>query len=97
MTNPSHDAFFRYVAEYVEKHPTVAPHVGKAVEHGLSSALMKTNQRAADMEVALMFALVGKRAGSQHRWFIAEKLRKWAGQTALNWDKQLAKLERELT
>ena len=93
MAIPSHDTFFRYVAEYIEMNPTVAPHVAHAVEHGLSEALKKSNQRAADMETALVFALEPKR--KQHRFFIAEKLRKWEGKTALNWDKQLTKLEKE--
>lgn len=79
-----HAEFLSQVRAYVEAHPDVAPHVSDFVAEGLRAALDEATQRACDMEVALSVA-VG-RNHKRHGELIRQKLDKWKGRTALNWD-----------
>jgi len=78
-----HSAFLSGIRAYVEANPDVAPFVSDHVASGLSVALSKAYERAADMEVALAVNLARRYPGREK--LTLDKLTKWKGQTALDW------------
>lgn len=79
-----HDSFLRSVAQYVENHPEVAARVTEFVTYGLQEALKQSNERAADMEVALVAAT--EKHFKNRKQLIHSKLMKWKGKTSMNWE-----------
>lgn len=84
------DEFLAHVRAYVAVHPSVAAHVANYAQAGLQEALSKAYERAADMEVALVCAIAPKMKTSSS--VIADKLKKWEGQTSCLWDWYLREL-----
>lgn len=77
-------AFLEYVRRYIEQDPEAAAHVADNVQAGLRTALSKAYERAADMEVALAVLTAKRYKGAGD--LVRQKLEKYQGQTALNWD-----------
>lgn len=84
MTEKNHSQFLEHVQKYCELYPEVAPYVTNYVAKGLTATLKRTNDRACDMEAALMFA-VQKRAKNIGDVFISEKLNFWKDDLRMNW------------
>lgn len=81
MTN---DEFLAFVRAYVAENPQVAAHVANFAQAGLNEALSKANERASDMEVALVAATAKRLKGGDS--VILGKLKKWEGKTSCRWD-----------
>lgn len=85
------DQFLQHVKLYIESDPEAAAHVADFVQAGLTAALRKTNERAADMEI-VMSVLAARRFKDGDALVLA-KLQKWEGQTSLNWGWLIEKLQ----
>jgi len=90
MQNEERAWFFKLVQTYISKDPEAAAHVATFVQEGLSQALRESNDRAADLEVALAILASRKYQGSEA--LVLDKLKKWEGRTALRWDWLIQKL-----
>lgn len=87
------DEFLAVVRHHIEANPEDAAYVSDHVAHGLNAALKRSNERAADMEVALAVSLA-------KRWpkrveLILNKLVQWNGNSALRWDDTIKQLKKE--
>lgn len=60
--------------------------------NGLQDISRQANERAADMEVIASMAM-NTRLFKGNENFLAQKLEKWHGKTALRWDDQIEKLK----
>ena len=78
------DEFLGLVTAYLTAHPEAAGEVSVCIHEGVSAALTRSLQRAADMEVALAISLTKRFKGGDQ--IIKEKLRAWDGRTSCNWD-----------
>ena len=77
------DRFLALVRRYVSQDAEIAPLVAEAASQGVSDALTEALQRAADMETALAVAMAKRHKGADA--LIHDKLNKWNGRTALDW------------
>lgn len=84
MTNLLHDReqFLKAIAEFIKHDPEASAYVASFVQAGLHAALSDVTARAADMESCLMLTINKKYMSSE----VEQKLLKWKGKTALNWD-----------
>lgn len=89
--NSKHTNFLNQVANYVKENPDVAAYVSDAVAQGLQEKLKESNERAADMEVALS-VMVAKRYKDRES-LVLNKLEKWNGRSALRWDSVIEMLK----
>lgn len=89
-----HSEFLDHVRNYVDKNPDVAAYVSDAVASGLSTALARSNERAADMEVVV--AVLMARKNKTSNGVIFNKLSKWHNKSALNWTSTLKELEEKV-
>lgn len=94
MLLPNDEGFLRQVREYVYNNPHVAAFVSDHVSQGLKAALQDSNERAADMEVAVAVLLAKRMKGKDG--IVLEKLSRWNGRSALRWDSAIRELENEL-
>ena len=86
------EQFLNHVQAYIESDPEAAAYVADRVRNGLNQALNKTLERAADMEACLALTMAGN-AKETTQDFIKSRLWKWYGQTSLQWDWLLHRLE----
>lgn len=86
-------AFLAYVRNYVEQDPESAAYLSDYAQAGIRAALAKSNERAADMEVAVA-VLAAKRYKNSDA-VLMDKLSKWEGKTALDWSWMKARMEQE--
>ncbi len=86
-----HQGFLLSVKEYIAKNPEVAPYVTEFIAAGIQAALKESNERAMDMECALVGALEMK--GKKGREFTLGKLKKWDGKGSIPWTKTIEKLQ----
>jgi hypothetical protein len=86
--------FLVSVKEYVKSNPHMVNSAIQAIQSGLTDAFTEASERAADMEATAAMAL-NARLFKGNEKFIADKLEKWKGKTALRWDDQLKKLRGE--
>lgn len=77
------EVFLASVRSYIEEDPEAAAYVANYVQAGLRSALKEANQRAADMEVALVALATPRYQGKDD--LVKSKLAKWQGKTSLDW------------
>lgn len=91
MSDFLHYDFLNYVKGYITKHPEVGAVVSDYVAAGITEALKESNQRALDMEVALVAATAVRYKNANA--LILDKLKKWQGKTAIRWDDLIKKLE----
>lgn len=87
----SREEFLKLVQLYVESDPEVAAHVADFVQAGLSAALRKSNERAGDMEIVV--SVLAARRFKDGDALVLSKLKKWEGQTSINWSWLMEKLE----
>jgi hypothetical protein len=87
------DEFLALVKNHVSEHPEDAAYVSDYVSAGLGIALRKSNERAADMEVALAVTLTKRYPGRVK--LVLHKLKQWNGHSALRWDDTIKELEKE--
>ena len=86
-----HAAFLDTVRDYVSKNPEVAPYVTKFIADGIREALRISNERCGDMEAALFGAIAMK--GKDGAKLTLDKLKKWNGNSFMNWKSTIEKLE----
>lgn len=85
--------FLNSVRQYVERDPEAAAYLSDYAQAGIRDALAKSNERAADMEVAVS-VLAAKRYKNADA-VLMDKLNKWEGKTALNWSWLKSRMEKE--
>ena len=86
--------FLQGVKLYVENNPHIVAQLNNAIQSGINEALNAACAQAADMEATAAMALNARLfKGNQN--FIADKLEKWKGKTALRWDDQIKALRKE--
>lgn len=88
MNTADRFTFLQLVRDYVARDPESAPLVAEAASAGVSIALNAALHRASDMEIALSAAMA--RRTKRNDALICAKLKKWEGQTALDWSDALA-------
>lgn len=86
--------FLIFVEKYVSKNPEVGAYVSDYVAKGINISRLESIERAADMEVALLFCIDKKLKNKN--LVILEKLLKWQGKTSLIWNETILKLKKEL-
>ncbi len=74
--------FLKAVQKYIEYDPGASAYVAACVQEGIKNAFESSEERAADMEVALFESIHGG-TGNE---LIKKKLKKWDGRTSLEWD-----------
>lgn len=79
------DEFLYFVKEYITKDPECAPLVTDFIQAGISSALSRTKERAADMETALYSVITETKNGRKYNSLVAEKIIKWRNESSINW------------
>jgi len=72
--------------------PTMMRSIINSAIGGCEYNARKECERAADMEVVASMAM-NTRLFKGNQKFLADKLEKWKGRTALRWDDQIAKLK----
>ena len=72
--------------------PTMMRSIINSAIGGCEHSARKACEQAADMEVVASMAM-NTRLFKGNEKFLAEKLEKWGGRTALRWDDQIAKLK----
>lgn len=86
-----HAGFLKGVQEYIGANPEVAPYVTEFIAAGISAALAVSNERAMDMECALV-GLLNMR-GKEGKKLTLDKLKKWDGKSSIPWTKTIQKLQ----
>lgn len=86
MIISKHAEFLEGVKSYISDNPEASAYVSEFVAAGVSAALSSAQERAADMEIALMAVAVMKKGADATRLY-KDKLKKWEGKTSLNWEK----------
>jgi hypothetical protein len=90
--NNNHSVFYSYVESYVSQNPECAANIATFVQRGISSALMNSQQRAADFECTTLM-LLRKRFGKGEHDYVLDKIKKWNGKSSLQWDDQIKQME----
>lgn len=80
---PEQQQFCELVAQRITVDPEIAGYLPQYISSGIRNALRQANERAADMEIALV-AMSNARL-KNGRDLMREKLTKWEGKTAINW------------
>ena len=83
--------FIISVKDYAKKNPHMIAALIQVIQDGITEAFTEASERAADMETTAAMAL-NTRLFKGNETFIADKLEKWKGKTALRWDDQLTAL-----
>lgn len=86
-----HADFLQYVQTYIEENPDAAAYISEFAARGVERARKNDLERAADMEVMLSVAMA--RRFKEADQIILDKLMKWNGKTALNWQWAIEKLD----
>lgn len=86
--------FIVAVKEYAKKKPHMVSALVEVIQDGINEAFKEATERAADMEATAAMAL-NARLFKGNETFIADKLEKWKGKTALRWDNQLIALRKK--
>jgi phage shock protein A len=94
MMDDSDIKFIMALKVYVQQKPHMVSALVEVIQDGITSAFKEASERAADMETTAAMAL-NARLFKGNETFIADKLEKWKGKTALRWDDQLAALRRK--
>lgn len=81
---PDQQTFLAFVAQKITNDPELAAYLPDYVALGLRNAVRQANERAADMEVALV--AMSDRRLKNGKELMKQKLAKWRGKTAMNWD-----------
>lgn len=90
MTEPD-IKFVLMVENYILANPHIVGETVFAIQRGITNAFAEASSRAADMETTAAITL-NARLFKGNETFIADKLEKWKGKTALRWGDQLAAL-----
>lgn len=89
-----HSKFLGYVRDYIKNNPEVSPYVTEFISQGISAALRESQERAGDMECALLGMVdMPKRTGMR---LALDKIKKWNGKSSLKWDSSIQRLEFKL-
>lgn len=91
MTIDEHQDFLLRIEKYVEEHPEVVPYISDYVSRGLRVALNIIQEKALDMECALVGALELK--GANGKALLYKKLKKWNGRSHVDWSPTIARME----
>lgn len=91
---PYHLSMLEQIRMELHSTPELAAYITDAMTRGLQESIRLQIERAADMEVVASMAL-HNRLFKGNELFIAQKLRKWQGQTSVRWDDALKKLEEQ--
>lgn len=83
--------FLISLKDFVKENPSLVAAVIQCIEDGMTDALKESSERAADMETIVAMAL-NTRMFKGNETFIADKLKKWNGRSALKWDAQIEAL-----
>jgi len=89
-----HYAILNAVRKYVEKNPDCAPLIQESISTGIRDALSESNNRATQMEIALMMAV--QRITKTGKELIIQKLESLNGKTSLNWETTISELKASL-
>lgn len=94
MDKADHAEFLAYVQAYVTANPGCGAFVSEFVAKGIENARKADMDRALDMECALSIALARRfKAGDG---IILDKLKKWEGNSCLNWSSTIEAIESRL-
>lgn len=88
---PEELEFLREVASRSQD-PVMMRSIINSATGGLEHNARRSDERAADMEVVASMAM-NTRLFKGNENFLAQKLEKWRGRTALRWDDQIKKLK----
>lgn len=91
MNLEKHRPFLNSIKDYCANNPEISPYITDFIAQGINEALLKANERATDMEIALLSVIVKRFKNSD--FLVLDKLKKWNGKTSLRWDDTIDKLE----
>ena len=77
--------FLEEVIAYATRDPEAGPEIVAACSYGIGKALHDANQRASDMEAALVTMTVNRKS-KWARETLQQVLRKWNGRLSFQWE-----------